>query len=133
MNVGREKGKGTKLLREAYALLEESGLDFIGNVEGSDLFSGRADVICADGVSGNILLKSTDAAGQAAAETAGALGAPEEVASALRESFDLNARGGATLLGTVKPVVKMHGRATARTVVSCLRQLEHLREGGKAP
>ena len=57
LNVGAEENKGNKLTRETYPLLQKSGLNFIGNIEGSEVLSGRANVIVCDGFVGNILIK----------------------------------------------------------------------------
>ncbi|MBP5617568.1 MAG: phosphate--acyl-ACP acyltransferase, partial [Clostridia bacterium] len=119
------------LLKEAYPLLEQSGLNFIGNLEGSDLVTGAADVFVCDGYAGNLMLKCTEAVGKAAQDavknSARAAGlndaATQALLEPLRELFDLNGRGGATFLGTRKPIVKMHGCATARTVVACAEQM----------
>lgn len=131
LSVGREPGKGNALLKEAYPLLEASGLNFVGNREGGDLVNGEADVFVCDGYAGNLVLKCTEAVGKAAqnavSESARAAGldaaATQALLEPLRALFDLNDRGGATFLGTRKPVVKMHGCATARTVVACAEQL----------
>ena len=131
LSVGREPGKGSALLKEAYPLLEASGLNFLGNAEGSDLINGYADVFVCDGYAGNLMLKCTEAVGKAAqdaltqsARTAGLDDATTQaLLEPLRELFDLNDRGGATFLGTKKPIVKMHGCATPRTVVACAEQM----------
>ncbi len=60
LNVGAEEGKGNEVVKEAYSLLKESGLNFIGNVEGMDIPDGKANVIVCDGFIGNILLKYTE-------------------------------------------------------------------------
>ena len=60
LNVGEERTKGDALTVEAYDLLEKSGLNFIGNVEGSDVLKGKAEVIVCDGFVGNVLLKFTE-------------------------------------------------------------------------
>jgi phosphate acyltransferase len=57
LNIGEEKSKGGELALNTYALLQESSLNFIGNVEGRDLFSGIADIVVCDGFAGNVLLK----------------------------------------------------------------------------
>src|SRR5204862_6568642 len=57
LNVGEEKGKGTDVLKEAYELLESSGVHFIGNVEGNDIFRDKCDVGVTDGFTGNVVLK----------------------------------------------------------------------------
>jgi len=63
LSIGQEAGKGSKLIRESYSLLGDSGLDFIGNIEGNDVLSGRANVIVCDAIVGNILLKFYESLG----------------------------------------------------------------------
>lgn len=129
MNVGREPGKGTALLREAYEKLAQLPLNFVGNLEGSDLVSGYADVVVTDGFSGNILLKSTEAAGQLAmrlVEEAGQGSDPElirRLQMAIFKKLEFNSQGAAVFLGTKKTVVKMHGCANEDTTVCSIRQL----------
>jgi len=57
LSTGAEEGKGSETIREAYLLLKNSGLNFVGNVEGSDILSGRANVVVCDGLVGNVLIK----------------------------------------------------------------------------
>jgi len=64
LNVGTEEGKGDERRRKAYELLKASPLNFVGNIEGENLFQGRIDVVVTDGFAGNILLKSVQAAAQ---------------------------------------------------------------------
>lgn len=132
MSVGREKQKGTALVQEAYEKISQLGLNFVGNVEGSDLVSGYADVIVTDGFSGNLLLKNAEAVGKAAmkiVEEYGA-GANPEIIARIKEklfmTFDFNSRGAATLLGPKKTVVKMHGSANADTAVASIEQILRL-------
>ncbi|MBQ4566047.1 MAG: phosphate acyltransferase PlsX [Oscillospiraceae bacterium] len=128
MNVGTEPGKGDEKTKEVYQLLKEQPLNFIGNIEGSDMVSDVADVIVADGFVGNVLLKNTEAVGKAALALVEEQmkKAPSEALSALHKEllyrYDFNNRGGATFLGTKKTVIKMHGCATAQTVVACIDQ-----------
>ena len=130
MSVGREPQKGTPLVRNAYAKIDELGLNFVGNVEGSDLVSNYADVIVTDGFSGNVLLKCAESVGKAAMAIAAKYGADEVIVQKIRqelwETFDFNSRGGATFLGTRKTVVKMHGAANERTVVDSIAQILRL-------
>jgi glycerol-3-phosphate acyltransferase PlsX len=136
MNVGREEGKGTALTKEAYEKLKALPLNFVGNLEGSDLVSGYADVVVTDGFSGNILLKSTEAAGKLAmqivAEAAGDAD-PALVAKlqqAIFKKLEFNSQGAATFLGPKKIVVKMHGCANEDTVVSAIRHALQLEASG---
>jgi phosphate acyltransferase len=64
LSIGREAGKGNQLIRETHPLLEKSGLNFIGNVEGNEIFSGRANVIVCDGFVGNALFKFSESLGE---------------------------------------------------------------------
>ena len=65
LSVGSEEAKGNRLVQESFQLFQDSHLNFIGNVEGMDFFTGRADVIVCDGFVGNILLKFTEGLGSA--------------------------------------------------------------------
>lgn len=68
LSTGAEEGKGSQLVRESYALLRDSGLNFIGNIEGNDILSGRANVIVCDGFIGNVILKFYESIGYYAGE-----------------------------------------------------------------
>jgi glycerol-3-phosphate acyltransferase PlsX len=68
LSTGAEEGKGSQLVREGYALLRDSGLNFIGNIEGNDILSGRANVIVCDGFTGNVILKFYESIGYYAGE-----------------------------------------------------------------
>jgi len=68
LSTGAEEGKGNQLVRESYALLRDSGLNFIGNIEGNDILSGRANVILCDGFIGNVILKFYESIGYYAGE-----------------------------------------------------------------
>ena len=131
MSVGREDSKGNAETLEAFEKLKELDINFIGNLEGSDMVSGYADVIVTDGFTGNVLLKSTEAAGKKAIAIVDELGGdcPElatKIRTALLETFDFNSRGAATFLGTKKIVVKMHGCANADTTVASIEQILRL-------
>lgn len=132
MSVGREKQKGTALVQEAYEKIDQLGLNFVGNVEGSDLVSGYADVIVTDGFSGNLLLKNAEAVGKAAMKIVEEYGMDADPAVIARikdklfESFDFNSQGAATLLGPKKTVVKMHGSANEDTALASIEQILRL-------
>lgn len=132
LSVGREDTKGNNLTLEAFGLINALPINFIGNAEGNDLITGYADVMVADGFSGNIILKSNEASGKVAIKLvedalAGCAvtekAAYEKILEKLNYLFELNARGGATFLGTKKPVIKMHGCAVPETVCACAEQL----------
>ena len=60
LNIGEEDTKGNELTREAFKLLKEANINFTGNIEGKDVFSGEADVVVGDGFIGNVLLKTSE-------------------------------------------------------------------------
>ncbi len=64
LSNGEEAGKGNQLVKDSFHLLEKTNLNFIGNVEGKELFGGNADVVVTDGFTGNILLKTSEAVGK---------------------------------------------------------------------
>lgn len=132
MSVGREDEKGSALTLETFKKIKETDMNFIGNIEGSDMVSGYADVIVTDGFSGNILLKNTEAVGKKAIEIIEGLSIEdkellEKIKIALFKKFDFNSQGAATFLGTKKIVVKMHGCANEDTVVSSVEQVLRLK------
>lgn len=134
MSVGREQTKGTALIQQAYEQISQQNLNFVGNVEGSDLVSNYVDVIVTDGFSGNLLLKCAESVGKAAAQIVERLGGGtlqmEQCRQAILETFDFNSQGAATFLGPRKTVVKMHGQANANTVVASIKQVLRLENAG---
>lgn len=131
MSVGREENKGNALSLEAFSKLKNLDINFVGNLEGSDMVSGYADVIVTDGFSGNLLLKNTEAVGKKAIEIVESFESlsPEiihQIKAELINKFDFNSRGAATFLGTKKTVVKMHGCANEDTVLASIDQILRL-------
>ena len=132
MSVGREAQKGNALIQEAHKKIAQLDLNFVGNVEGSDMVTDYADVIVADGFSGNLLLKCAEAVGKKAMALVDQAGAGadsavlERIKTAIFETFDFNSRGAATFLGPRKTVVKMHGSANADTAVASVEQILRL-------
>ncbi len=150
LSIGEEEIKGNELTREAFKEIEdESSLNFIGNVEGRDVFSGAADVIVCDGFTGNVALKISE-------------GLAETIFHLLRDELrkDLRARvgswmlvptfrrfkrrldssefGGAPLLGVNGVCMVSHGRSTGKAIRNAIRAAEgcvrnaviaHIREG----
>lgn len=134
MSLGREEGKGNTLTKAAYELIKELPINFVGNVEGSDLAGTDLDVVVTDGFTGNILLKNTEQCGRFALELIDKCAEDgkdyQKIKDAILDRFDFNTRGGATFLGLKKTVVKMHGCAVAATVGACIRQLIRIEERG---
>ena len=132
LSNGTEDSKGTDLTREAARLCRQVKMNFIGYVEGHDLFSDRVDVVVTDGFTGNIVLKSMESMGTAlinllrreltsnpirkvgAALAQGAL-------RNIKRRMDPEAYGGAPLLGLNGTVIKAHGSARAKAILNAIR------------
>ncbi|MDD6416965.1 MAG: phosphate acyltransferase PlsX [Lactobacillus porci] len=140
LNNGAEFDKGDALHKEVYQLLKDSNLNFIGNIEGHELLTGKADVVATDGFTGNAVLKSIEGSASVIIHLLkdslmsnglkvklGALMAKpafKEVAS----RFDTAKYGGAVLMGLKSPVVKQHGRADARGIYFAIKQVDKMLE-----
>ena len=132
LSNGEEGGKGNELVRHTYPLLENSGLNFIGNVEGKELFAGDADVVVTDGFTGNILLKSSEAVGKLITEIlrqqlmsnpisilGGLLVKP--ALGKVKAMLNPDEVGAAPLLGVNGLVFIGHGRSNAHALVSAIK------------
>ncbi len=131
LSNGEEAGKGNDLVKAAYPLLKASGLNFIGNVEGKELFEGKADVVVTDGFTGNILLKSSEAVARLITDLlrqeltnslrtkAGALLA-KPAFGAIKKMMDPGEVGAAPLLGIAGLVFIGHGRSDAHAMLSAI-------------
>jgi glycerol-3-phosphate acyltransferase PlsX len=133
MSIGEEEGKGTDLTREAYKLLKTTGLNFVGNVEGRDVFSGEVDVIVCDGFVGNVLLKSAEALAEfirrmLREEITGAAGGKlgyllaKGAFERFRQRTDYSEYGGAPLLGVNGGCFIGHGRSNAHAIQNAVRR-----------
>ena len=133
INIGAEESKGGELQKEAYKLLKESDLNFIGNVEPRDLPKGVCDVAVADGWTGNIVLKLTEGLvsafgkklkGVMMSSLLTKLGAltMKGALTGFKKSMDYTERGGAPLLGIAKPVIKAHGSSDPKAFMNAIRQ-----------
>ena len=130
---GEEAGKGSELVKEAYPLLEKSKINFVGNVEGKEIFSGHVDVAVTDGFTGNVFLKGTEAVakllidkiretirgGNLPTKIGGALVRP--ALGAIRKMLDPSEEGAAPLLGVNGLVFIGHGRSDALAMKSAVR------------
>lgn len=132
LSNGEEAGKGNELVKATHPLLEKSGLNFIGNVEGKELFGGEADVVVTDGFTGNVVMKSAEAVAKLITERL-----REEITSSfitkiggllarpafrgLRKELDPSEVGAAPMLGINGLVFVAHGRSDARALLSSLR------------
>ncbi|HEK9982392.1 TPA: phosphate acyltransferase PlsX [Streptococcus equi subsp. zooepidemicus] len=141
LNNGTEATKGDSLRKEVYKLLaSDSSLQFIGNVEARDLMSGVADVVVADGFTGNAVLKSIEGTamsimGQlksaiAAGGVKAKLGALLLKGSLydLKDTLDYSSAGGAVLFGLKAPLVKSHGSSDAKAIFHTIKQVRTMLE-----
>lgn len=136
LNIGGEATKGNPLLKETYQALaaaQEEKFEFVGNVEGNEIFTGKADVFVTDGFVGNMVLKVVEGFAEYMVHTASKSGAGEGLKSTLRSMMgaaDFSEIGAATLLGVNGVVLIGHGRSKANAVAPALRiAREELKSG----
>jgi glycerol-3-phosphate acyltransferase PlsX len=145
LNIGTEETKGRELQKETYALLEQASqsgrINFVGNVEARELFSGNVDVMVADGFSGNVMLKSIEGSVSFLMKnikSAFLTNIKTKIAALLikkqlgevKKLLDVNEVGGTAMLGISKPVIKAHGSSDARAVRSAIKQAIAFSEAG---
>ena len=132
MSIGEEDSKGNEQSKEAFKTLKETGLNFIGNVEGRDVFNGKVDVIVTDGFTGNVILKVSEALAEMVENML-----REEIKRTLQASvgfllsksafrrfkqrIDYSEYGGAPLLGVKGCVIICHGRSSAKAIKNAIR------------
>jgi glycerol-3-phosphate acyltransferase PlsX len=132
LGIGEEDAKGNELTKESIKLLRNSHVNFIGNVEGKDIFAGEADVVVCDGFVGNIALKISEGLAETIAkmlkreisERAGGRIGYLFFKSALknfRKKTDYSEYGGAPLLGLSKPCIISHGRSTSKAIKNAIK------------
>jgi glycerol-3-phosphate acyltransferase PlsX len=141
MSMGEEASKGTDLTREVHAALKDSHLNFVGNVEGHEVFNGEADVVVMDGFTGNVILKSSETLASSIVHML-----KEEISKrplamvgaalaggafkALKQRIDPREVGGAPLLGVKGCCVIGHGKSDAFAISEGIRTTaEFIRSG----
>lgn len=141
MSNGEEAGKGNELIKATYPLMEASGLNFVGNLEGKELFGGMADVAVTDGFTGNAIMKSSEAVAKLITDRL-----REELSASwrtklgyllakpafreLRKDLDPGEVGAATLLGINGLIFVGHGRSDAKALVSAVKLARRMVEVG---
>ena len=131
LNIGEEETKGTDFVKETHRLLSESRLNFLGNIEGKDLFSGKCDIIICDGFVGNVAIKVSESLAETVyiffkrhlkSNFLAKLGAVFLSASLarLKKQIDYSEYGGAVLLGVNGVVIIGHGRSDALAVKNAI-------------
>lgn len=138
LNIGSEETKGRELEIAAYKLLEESGLNFVGNIEARDMPKGEVQVVVTDGFTGNIALKLYEGMGSFFSKKLkwifsglGKIGAIVSLGKIkeLRRQMDYKEVGGSALLGVKKPVIKAHGSSDATAFFNAVRQAKKIVDG----
>jgi glycerol-3-phosphate acyltransferase PlsX len=145
LNIGAESEKGDDLRRETYALLQSAHdagrIRFTGNIEASDAMLGGADVIVADGFSGNIMLKSLEGTAKFLSKELKAMFLSDgktKIAGLLvkermeefKKLLDPGQVGGTPFLGLTKPVIKAHGGSNAAAIANAVIQAEEFAKSG---
>jgi phosphate acyltransferase len=132
LNVGKEEKKGNEILVEAFKLLRETDINFIGNVEGRDIFDGSIDVVVCDGFVGNVLLKSFEGIAKLFFGeiksiltynliTKLAASILKSRFKVMRKKFDYEEHGGALLLGIDGISIISHGSSKEKAISSAIR------------
>ncbi|WEV60703.1 phosphate acyltransferase PlsX [Streptococcaceae bacterium ESL0729] len=141
LNNGTEASKGTPVLKEAYQLFkEDKSINFVGNIEARDLQEGLADVIVADGFTGNAVLKTMEGTAsnimtllKGAIKEGGISGKLgglllKDSLMGLKDKMDYEKAGGAVLFGLKSPVIKAHGSSSGEAIYSTIKQINKMLE-----
>jgi glycerol-3-phosphate acyltransferase PlsX len=139
MSVGEEESKGTDLTKGVHKSLKELQLNFIGNVEGRDIYNGRADVIVCDGFTGNVALKTSEGLVEAMLQLMkeelsrnlqAKLGAllSRDSFTRLKKRLDYSEYGGAPLIGLRGVCIICHGRSTGNAIKNAIRVAKEFAE-----
>ncbi len=130
LSNGAEKTKGNSVVKEAHLLIEaDKNLNFIGNIEGNIALSGKCDVLVCDGFAGNQVLKVTEGTARRIitdiVKYSKRTGNPQlmELVAHLMSTYDIASLGGGIILGIEKPVIKAHGAADEKAIVSTTKML----------
>jgi len=116
-SIGEEATKGNELVKATFPLLQEAGLNFVGNIDGKDLFRGTVDVVICDGFVGNTILKVAEGLAEMMLERI-----PDEaLRRTLAKGTDYSEYGGAPLLGIRGVCIIGHGRSSAKAVTNAIR------------
>ena len=140
MSIGEEEVKGNELTKEAFPLLRDlSNINFVGNVEGRDVFTGAVDVIVTDGFTGNVMLKLSEGLSeamlsmikselQATARTKTGAMLARPAFRNIKRRLDYSETGGAPLLGVRRIVVVCHGSSNSRAIANAVRCVKEFSE-----
>lgn len=141
LSIGEEDSKGNEVTKEAFKLLKSSSMNFVGNVEGRDVYSGIADVVVCDGFIGNVALKISEGVAEMikrlllkeiSGHFFGRLAYPLIAGplANLKRKIDYAEFGGAPLLGVNGVTMICHGRSSAKAIKNAIRRAKGMAEGG---
>ena len=139
LNVGEEENKGTDFIKEAHMLLSESKLNFIGNIEGRDIYGGSADIVLCDGFVGNVILKVSESVvdtivkllkNEIKSSIIATLGAAlaSNAFNELKKKMDYSEYGGAPLLGVDGRCIISHGSSSPKAIKNAIRVAAEYKE-----
>ncbi len=121
MNIGEEEGKGNLLTKATYDLMKDTkDFNFIGNIEGNDLFNGKADVVVCDGFTGNIVLKLT--------ESLYSIALKKNMVDSFFAQCNYESHGGTMVLGVNEPVLIAHGISSDVAIRNLILQAKNIVE-----
>jgi len=133
LSNGAEETKGNNLVKETHQMLKtEQGINFVGNIEGTNALSGDCDVLVCDGFAGNQVLKNSEGIAKRLIKDivkySKKMGEPKlmELVQHLISLYDFNSLGGGIVLGVTKPVIKAHGAANEASIRNVIKMLVNL-------
>ncbi|MER2059682.1 MAG: phosphate acyltransferase PlsX, partial [Niallia sp.] len=141
LNIGTEEKKGTELTKKTFELLQNTNIQFIGNIEARDLLDGVCDVAVTDGFTGNMILKTVEGTAMSmfkmiktelmssfTSKMAAAVLKPN--LKQIKNKLDYSEYGGAALFGLNAPVIKAHGSSDSQAIFSAIRQTREFVQSG---
>lgn len=133
LSIGEEKTKGNELVLATHYLLEQSGLNFVGNIEGRDIFTNKADIVVCDGFVGNVILKLSESLFYAfmkrmsSSANGTKVDPPPQLLQMVKE-YDYSEIGGVPLLGVNGVSIICHGGSPAKAIKNAIREARNMVE-----
>ena len=143
LSVGKEDSKGTATMQSTFKMLKDSELNFVGNIEPDDIFSGAVDTVVCNGLVGNMILKNSEAVGKGIVKKISEIiliNSDKELKTvfenninSVRKYYSFNEFAGAVILGVNKNIIKAHGKANEETIYNCILQAYSLIKDDVSP
>ena len=139
LSIGEEDGKGNEIVKEAFQMLKASHINFIGNVEGKEVYRGNADVIVCDGFTGNVALKISESLAEMIGTNLKRMFQSNWLSKLgylllkpqldeFKKKVDYSETGGAPLLGVNGVVIIAHGSSSAKAIKNAINRARELSE-----